>query len=129
MRMRRLLYATSILMLQSAGLAALADRPPKADNTAQNYGALDKGAVTAEKQKNSKEEVRVLASVRKSIMKDKGLSMDAKNVKLVYSDNGLIILRGAVDSDNEKIRVGELAKENPGVSCIQNELTVAPKSH
>jgi len=43
-------------------------------------------------------------------MKDKGLSMDAKNVKLVYSDNGLIILRGAVDSDNEKIRVGELAK-------------------
>jgi len=80
-------------MLQSAGFASLANQPPKADNTAQNYGALEKGAVTAEKQKNSKEEVEVLSSIRRSIMKDKGLSMDAKNVKLVYSDNGLIILR------------------------------------
>ena len=129
MRMRKLIYATSLLMLQSIGFAALANQPPKADNTAQNYGAMDKGAVTAEKQHNSKQKVSVLASVRRAIMKEKGLSSDAKNVKLVYSDNGLIILRGAVDSDDEKIRVGELAKGNPGVNCIQNELTVAPKPH
>jgi hypothetical protein len=65
-------------------------KAPKADNTAQNLGALQKDAVTAEKQKNSKNEVAVLVTIRKRLVAQKHLSMDAKNAKIVYSDNGLV---------------------------------------
>jgi osmotically-inducible protein OsmY len=54
--------------------------------------------------------------------------MDAKNVKILYS-NGVVTLKGPVDSDIEKGRVETLVKSCRNVSSIENELTVAPKSH
>lgn len=127
--MRTLVYAACFLTLQSVGVACLADPLPKADNSAQNYGSLDKGAVTAEKQHNSNMEVSVLANVRRMIMAEKGLSMDAKNVKILYAKDGMVTLRGPVDSDMEKTTVEKLAQECPGVIGIKNELTVAHKRH
>jgi len=128
--MQKLLSGSAcLLVLLSEGSAVLAKDLPKADNTAQNAAALDKGAVTAEKQGNSKNEVEVLASIRKSIIAEKGLSMDAQNCKILYSKRGLVILRGPVDSVEEKVKVGELAKCCAGVTSIKNELTVAAKPH
>jgi len=101
---------------------------PKADNTAQNRGATRKDAVTAEKQGNGKSEVSVLAEVRKSIVAEKELSMDAKNVKILFS-KGLVTLRGPVDSDTEKAKIEDLAKGCSGVTAVKNMLTVAAKSH
>lgn len=116
-----------LLVLLAIGSRALAEDAPKADNTAQNHGALRKDAVTAEKQRNSKDDVTILASIRKSIMEEKTLSMNAKNVKILYS-KGLVTLRGPVDSDAEKSRVAELAKDCSGVSSVKNLITVAAKS-
>jgi hyperosmotically inducible periplasmic protein len=62
-------------------------------------------------------------------MAEKGLSMDAQNVKILYSKRGLVVLRGPVDSAEEKAKVGELAKCCTGVTSIKNELTVAAKPH
>ena len=121
--------ATCLLVLLTIGSVALAKQAPKADNTAQNSGALQKDAVTAEKQGNSKDEVTVLAAIRKSIMAEKGFSMDAQNVKIVYSKNGLVILRGPVDSPEEKAKVAELATGCAGVTSVKNQLTVAVKPH
>jgi hyperosmotically inducible protein len=118
-----------VVLFNVASVAALAKAAPKADNTAQNYGALKKDAVTAEKQGNSKEEVAVLAGIRKSIVSERGLSIDAKNVKILCSQEGLIILRGPVDSEEERAKVGELAKACNGVKSIKNELTVAGKPY
>jgi osmotically-inducible protein OsmY len=123
------LGAACLLVLLNIGNDALAKSAPKADNTAQNSGALQKDAVTAEKQGNSSNEVAVLAAIRKSIMAEKGLSMDAQNVKIVYSKKGLVILRGPVDSVDEKAKVAELAKSCAGVTTIKNQLTVAVKPH
>jgi osmotically-inducible protein OsmY len=107
---------------------AIAKEAPKADNTAQNQGATRNDAVTPQKQGNSKSDVTVLAEVRKSVMAEKELSMDAKNVKILYS-KGLVTLRGPVDSEEEKTKVQDLAKACSGVTSVKNMLTVAPKAH
>ncbi|MBY0358317.1 MAG: BON domain-containing protein [Candidatus Obscuribacterales bacterium] len=117
-----------LLVLLNVGGMALADEAPKADNTAQNHGVLEKDSVTAEKQKNYTSDVKVLARLRRSIMDEKGLSMDAQNVKILYSD-GQVILRGPVNSENEKSRIEQVIKNCSDVTSIKNELTIAAKPH
>lgn len=99
---------------------------PEADNSAQNVGATRKDAVTAEKQNNAKSNVEALAEIRKAIVGDDNLSMNAKNAKILFS-KGLVTLKGPVDSESEKAKVEELAKSCSAVTSVKNMLTVAPK--
>jgi hyperosmotically inducible protein len=114
------------LLVALNGMAVDAKEAPKADNSAQNVGAERKDAVTAEKQDNKKNDVEVLAQIRKAVVDDSSLSMNAKNAKILFK-NGLVTLKGPVDSDAEKARVEELAKSCSSVSSVKNMLTVAPK--
>lgn len=114
------------LLLSLNAVAVNAKDAPQADNSAQNVGAERRDAVTAEKQDNKKNNVEILAQIRKSIVDDNGLSMNAKNAKILFKD-GLVTLKGPVDSDSEKARVEELAKSCSSVSSVKNMLTVAPK--
>ena len=114
------------LMLAINGLAVDAKEAPKADNSAQNVGAERRDAVTAEKQDNKKSNVEILAQIRKTIVDDNGLSINAKNAKILFKD-GLVTLKGPVDSDSEKARVEELAKICSSVSSVKNLLTVSAK--
>jgi len=129
--MRIFASAAALFILASSASVAVEAKAPKADNTAQNQGATQPDAVNADKQSmdNSKSDVKVLAAVRKSIMAEKELSMDAKNCKLRYMKDGSLILRGPVDSDQEKTKVAKLAAACSGVTAVKNELTVAPKAH
>ena len=79
---------TAAAMSLSASLSVLA-QAPKADNTAQNKGATKKNAVTAEKQRSDKDQITVLAEIRRKLVAEPGLSMDAKNAKILYS-HGLV---------------------------------------
>lgn len=106
--------------------AAIAKKAPKADNTAQNKGATQDEAVTADKQSNKKSDVEALAEIRKAVVADNDLSTDAKNVKILYS-KGKVTLRGPVVSESEKTRVEELAKSFSFVSSVKNMITVAAK--
>ena len=116
-----------VLTSLSSGFGALA-KAPKADNTAQNRGATQKNAVTAEKQKSDKDQITVLAEIRRKLVAEPGLSVDAKNVKILYS-HGLLTIRGPVDSAEEKSKVEEVVKACNAVGSVKNLLTVAPKSH
>jgi len=122
------LAACLLLSLSFSSLAVSAKEPPKADNSAQNKGSARKDAITAEKQGNSKDEITVLAAVRKSIVAEKGLSMDAKNVKILFS-YGIVTLKGPVDSEAEKSKVEALARGCAGVNSVKNLITVAEKAH
>jgi hyperosmotically inducible periplasmic protein len=122
------IIAACLLVSLSLESSSLAQEPPKADNTAQNKGAARADAITAQKQDNKKNDVKTLAAIRRAIMRGRGLSMDAKNVKILYS-SGVVTLKGPVDSDIEKGQVETLVKNCRNVSSIENELTVAPKSH
>ena len=59
--------------------------------------------------------------IRQSIMDDNSLSMNAKNVKIM-TVNGVVTLRGTVDTDQEKNEIGKKAKEVVGVKSVDNQL-------
>ncbi|MBP9811409.1 BON domain-containing protein, partial [bacterium] len=98
----------------------------KADNTKQNRGALEENAVVADKQKNGKEQIKILANIRRVIMKQKDLSMSAKNIKILLSESNFAVLRGPVDSDAEKERLEELVKTCTGVKGIGPFIAAGP---
>ncbi len=123
--MRKFAVLACVLFSLST-LAVSAKENPKADNSAQNIGAARKDAVTAEKQGNKKSDVESLAEIRKSIVDDSSLSMNAKNAKILFK-KGLVTLRGPVDSESEKAKVEELAKSCSSVSSVKNLLTIAHK--
>lgn len=124
-------------LLASAGVCALLvisvntaqAKPVKADNTKQNQGALEENAVVADKQGNGKEQIKILGNIRKVIMDQKDLSMDAKNIKILVSDSNFVVLRGPVNSVEEKERLEELVKSCAGVKGIKTQLSVAVKPH
>jgi osmotically-inducible protein OsmY len=68
---------------------------------------------TADQQPNSTTDREVTHQIRKSIMKDKSLSSDAHNVKVI-SQNGMVTLKGPVDSADEKKAVESKAAEVAG---------------
>jgi hyperosmotically inducible periplasmic protein len=124
--MRKIAVLAGLLLSLSTGIA-LAKDAPKADNSEQNQGATRKDAVTAEKQGNRKSDVEALAEIRKTIVGTDGLSMDAKNAKILFS-KGRVTLKGPVTSEDEKSKLEELAKACTGVTSVKNMLTIAPKS-
>ncbi|MDZ4832740.1 MAG: BON domain-containing protein [Candidatus Melainabacteria bacterium] len=63
-----------------------------------------------------------LATVRKAIMKAKGLSSDAQNVKLSFED-GILVLDGPVKSEAEKEKLVNIAK-SAGASQVSCKLSV-----
>lgn len=118
------------LLIMASGLAlvslALAQDPPKPDNTKMNKGDAAKSAVTADKQKMNASDSDVTKKIRHSVMADKSLSTYAHNVKII-TQNGKVTLRGPVRSDDEKQTIAMKAADVAGGAAnIDNQLTVKP---
>ena len=80
-------------------MPAIAQTPP--DNTKVNTRDRAKGAVTADQQKENATDRDVAAQrIRQSLVKDKGLSTYAHNVKVI-AQGGQVTLKGPVRSDEE----------------------------
>jgi hypothetical protein len=94
----------------------------KADNTGRNFGDTRIGAKTPQMQTDNKNDVFVIGAIRRTLMHDKELSLNAKNVKVICS-RGVVVLRGAVDSYSEKATAGEDARQINGVTDVENELS------
>lgn len=127
--MKSLLASAGVCALLMISVSAAQAEPVKADNTKQNRGALEENAVVADKQGNGKEQIKILGNIRRVIMKQKNLSTDAKNVKILVSDSNFVVLRGPVNSVEEKERLEELVKTCKGVTGIKTSLSVAAKPH
>lgn len=98
-----------------------------ADNTARNVGDAKKEAPTADKQPNNADDLKLVQSIRKGVMDEKALSMDAKNCKIIVA-NGTVTLRGPVDSAQEKKSIADIAMRFAGAGKVTDELEVkAPK--
>ncbi len=100
-----------------------------ADNTKSNAATENSkdSASIADGQSNSPEDLKLTQAIRRSVMADKTLSMNAHNVKIV-TVNGHVTLNGVVSSDSEKATVAAKAVSAAGADNVVNALKVAPQS-
>jgi len=66
-----------------------------------------------------------MQKIRKAVVSDKSLSTAAHNVNIISQD-GVVVLRGEVRSEDEKKAVEDKATEFAGAGKVTNELIVAP---
>jgi hyperosmotically inducible protein len=94
------------------------------DNSTRNDQDRNQGALTPLDQGHSQADIDVTTQIRKDILADDGMSVNAKNVKIITVD-GRVTLRGMVNSDQEKHHVGEIANQVAHPGNVDNQLEVA----
>jgi len=93
------------------------------ENTELNTRDKDSTTLTPVDQKESKADIDITASIRKKIIRDKRLSVNAQNVKIIAL-NGVVTLRGPVETKKEKKRIQKIVKKTRGVVRIDNQLEI-----
>ena len=119
---RTILTLVSVLALPVWALAA-EDAKTDADNSAKNERDRDKKTLTPGDQSETPEDRRLTQTIRQAVMKDKSLTMTAKNVKIITAQ-GKVTLRGPVKSAEEKTKINDLAKAAAGEVPVDNQLEV-----
>ena len=98
-----------------------------ADSALENteINVRDKGntTLTPEDQKENESDIKITADIRQAIIKDKSLSVNAQNVKII-TRNGVVTLRGPVESKKESKKIKKIAKHTPGVLKVDNQLEI-----
>jgi osmotically-inducible protein OsmY len=98
----------------------------EADNSAKNERDRAADKLTPMDQGESKLDRGITQQVRQNVMAEQALSTNAKNVKIVTVD-GVVTLRGPVETGAEKSSIAALAKHVDGVKRVDNQLEVATK--
>ena len=105
--------------VEPSGSAAARD----ADNTARNERDRSSEIPTAGDQAQNKRDLEIAANIRKAVIADDSLSVNAHNVKII-SSNGVVTLRGPVKSQQEKAAIEAKVKSVAGVSSVNNMLEI-----
>ncbi|MDP1661613.1 MAG: BON domain-containing protein, partial [Phycisphaerales bacterium] len=95
-----------------------------ADNTVRNKADRDTATKTPLNQSNSSEAIKTTADIRRAILDDKSMSLNAQNCKIITDSAGVVTLRGPVASQAEKDAIESIAKATAGVNSVANELEV-----
>jgi hyperosmotically inducible protein len=93
------------------------------DNTARNIRDRDNSTLTPVNQGNSQADINTTAQIRKDIIADNNMSINAKNVKIITMD-GHVTLRGPVNSADEKSQIGDIANRIAQAANVDNQLEV-----
>jgi hyperosmotically inducible periplasmic protein len=109
------------------------DKLPSASERAQNREKVQDKLPTAEERANNREKVATTASnatltgkVKSALASDAG-AKTMTNIN-VDSNNGVVTLKGRVDTADAKKKAAEIAKKVEGVKSVKNELKVEKKS-
>ena len=124
----RILLATAFLVSSLGLLWAQQDNnngSVPADNTKVNQRDRNPNEPTADQQKENTSDRQLTAQIRRAIMKDKSLSTEAHNVKII-AQGGNVTLKGAVKSDADKQAIESKATQIAGDGKVTDELQVAP---
>lgn len=70
--------------------------------------------------------VKTTAEIRQKVVNHNGLSVNARNVKII-TENGHVTLRGPVESLDEKEVIGRYAVEVAGAANVDNQIEVIQK--
>jgi hyperosmotically inducible periplasmic protein len=104
----------------------LAQAPDNSRSNSATENSIDRGSI-ADGQSNRPQDLQLTQTIRRSVMADKTLSVDAHNVKIV-TINGHVTLNGIVRSDAEKSAVIAKAVTVAGADNVLDALKVAPKT-
>lgn len=94
-----------------------------ADNTARNVRDRDSDRLTPIQQGSSKPDVEMTRNIRKEILNQEGLSVNARNVKVITS-NGRVTLRGPVNNEEERRTIAGIAERMAQRQNVDNQLEV-----
>jgi osmotically-inducible protein OsmY len=133
--MKRTLFHLTIatLLVSSSGVAWAAD--PNDTNQSQEYPATNTGrnardrddrTLTPTDQSESAADRKLSAEIRKAVVDDDSLSVTAHNIKII-TVNGVVTLRGPVESQRERNAIVAKAKRVSGVKKVDNKLEIAAK--
>jgi osmotically-inducible protein OsmY len=93
------------------------------DNTAINQRDQSPSAVLPTDQGNSQQDIELSAEIRQRILRNKELSVDARNVKVITRD-GNVTLRGPVASSAERDLVQRIARDVAGPDHVSDLLEI-----
>lgn len=100
--------------------------PTNLENTGRNVRDRQPGAALPTDQSNRAEDLKATQDIRKAVMADKTLSVNGKNAKIITTETS-VVLRGPVNSAEEKSKIGDYAKASAGSRTVANELEVQAK--
>ena len=130
MKKTALLLSISLLVL--GGYAcdsqpAAKDQAPAAkiapDNTERNVRDRSGETLTPGDQSESEADRTLTQRVRQAVMADDSLSTNAHNIKIITS-NGVVTLRGPVNSAQEKANIDAKAQQIAGTTKVKNQLEI-----
>ncbi|MDD5321080.1 MAG: BON domain-containing protein [Methylococcales bacterium] len=93
------------------------------ENTGRNIRDKNDATLTPEDQKETEGDIKITAAIRKAAVKDESLSVNARNVKII-TRNGMVTLRGPVESEAENMKLQDIARKTPGVMQVNNQLEI-----
>jgi hyperosmotically inducible periplasmic protein len=105
----------------SAAIASAGDY--EADNTGRNVRDREGDTLTSGDQSETEADRELTQKIRQAVVEDDSLSMAAQNVKIITVD-GIVTLRGPVDSQREKQAIGAKAVQVAGSNKVRNQLEV-----
>jgi osmotically-inducible protein OsmY len=125
-----LLGAFALLVLGGyPGTVPAADRAMEApaqtapDNTGRNVRDRSGDTLTPGDQSENRADLTLTQRIRRELMADKSLSTDAKNVKVI-TINGVVTLRGPVNTVKEKSTIEAKAQSIAGTTNVDSQLEV-----
>jgi len=100
-----------------------ADRLEHNDNTAVNAQDRSGATLTPINQGTSEADMDTTRQIRRQVMQAEGLSVNARNCKIITLD-GKVTLRGTVNTDDEKRIIGDIAAKVASRANVDNQLMV-----
>ncbi len=116
-------YASGVYRAYQVEPYFIAAKTSDVDNTRLNVRDRDSRSLTPLDQGNSSADIGTTAQIRKEIIANKGMSVNAKNVKII-TYKGQVTLRGPVNTPEEKRQIGEIAERVAHSENVDNQLEV-----
>lgn len=115
-------YSDSVYRAYKAEPYFTSDSESEADNSARNVRDRNK-TLTPLDQGNNQADTTTTAQIRKGILADKNMSVNARNVKII-TNQGMVTLRGPVNTAEEKRLIGEIANSYAQAGNVDNQIEV-----
>lgn len=99
------------------------DAAPASDNTGTNTRDRNDARLTPFDQGSSEADREITQAIRQAVVDGDEMSVNAQNVKII-TKNGVVTLRGPVETSAERAAIETLAQRTAGVNRVDNQLEI-----